>query len=80
MNMPTFCPKCGTMVADGVERCPACGARVQPRKMDEETGFTWFDFFNYSLVGILFGLAAILLPILFLVLCVGLYLLWGPSG
>ena len=75
--MPEFCPKCGNMVADGTERCGACGARIQPRVIDEETGFTWRDLFSYSLVGILFGLAAFLVPILLLLLCLGLYFLLG---
>ncbi|TFG70271.1 MAG: zinc-ribbon domain-containing protein [Anaerolineales bacterium] len=67
--MPEFCAKCGNMVADGVERCPACGARMHPRVMDEKTGFTWRDFFNYSWVTILFALASVLIPL-------GLVLLW----
>ena len=67
--MPEFCAKCGNMVGDGVERCPACGARMHPRVMDEKTGFTWRDFFNYSWVTILFALASILIPL-------GLVLLW----
>jgi len=52
------------MVTDGTERCDACGACVQPRVMDKKTGFTWRDFFSYSSVGILFGLAALLIPLL----------------
>lgn len=78
--MPEFCPKCGAMVADGTERCPACGARVQPRVMDKKTGFTWADFFNYSFVGILFGLAALLIPLLIILLCIGLYLVFAPGA
>ena len=78
--MPEFCPKCGNIVADGTERCPACGARMQPRILDDETGFTWPDFLSYSLVGILFGLAAIVLPLLALLLCLGLILVLGPGG
>ena len=50
------------MVADGTERCDACGARVQPRVMDKKTGFTWTDFLSFSSMGILFGLAALLIP------------------
>ena len=46
-----------------VERCPACGARMQPRVMDEESGFTWKDFFNYSWVTIFFILVAIFVPL-----------------
>lgn len=63
------------MVADGVERCPACGARMQPRVLDAQTGFTWSDLFHYSLVAILFGLVAIVVPVLLVVGCVLLY--WG---
>lgn len=77
--MPEFCPKCGNMVADGTERCPACGARVKPRVMDERTGFTWADFFNYSWVAIAFALVALLIPILLGVLCVYLYVILAPS-
>jgi uncharacterized membrane protein YvbJ len=77
--MPEFCPKCGNMVADGTERCPACGSRIQPRVMDERTGFTWADFFNYSWVAIVFALAALLIPILLGVLCVYLYVVLAPS-
>ncbi len=71
--MPEFCPKCGNMVADGTERCPACGSRMRPRVMDEESGFTWVDFFNYSAVTILIILAAILIPVAIGLLCFGLY-------
>ncbi|MDF1514850.1 MAG: hypothetical protein P1S60_13660, partial [Anaerolineae bacterium] len=69
-----FCPKCGNMVAGGIERCPACGARMQPRVMDEQSGFTWADFFNYSGYTILFILAAILVPVGIVLLCLLLYL------
>ena len=72
--MPEFCAKCGNMVGDGVERCPACGARMHPRVMDEKTGFTWADFFNYSWVTILFILAAIFVPLAIVLLCLLLYL------
>ena len=71
--MPEFCPKCGNMVADGVERCPACGARMQSRVMDEESGFTWKDFFNYSGVTIFFILVAIFVPLGLVLLCLLLY-------
>jgi RNA polymerase subunit RPABC4/transcription elongation factor Spt4 len=79
-QVPEFCPKCGNMVADGTERCPACGARVQPRVMDKKTGFTWADFFNYSFVALLFALAAFLIPLLVLLACYGIYLLLGPGA
>ena len=72
--MPEFCPKCGNMMADGYVRCSACGARMQPRVLDEETGFTWADWFNYSAVTILFGLAAIVIPLLLVLGCLWLYL------
>lgn len=72
--MPQFCPKCGNMVGDGIERCPACGSRMQPRMMDEKTGFTWADFFNYSFVSIFFVLIALLVPLLIGWVCVSLYL------
>lgn len=72
--MPEFCPKCGNMVAEGVARCPACGARMQPRLLDEKTGFSWADWFNYSFVSILFILIAILVPFLLVMLCLMLYL------
>jgi len=75
--MPEFCPKCGNMVADGTERCGACGARIQPRVLDPKTGFTWGDLFNYSFVGILFGLAALLIPVLIIVLCLWIYIALG---
>jgi len=70
--MPEFCPKCGNMVADGVERCPACGGRMQPRVMDERSGFTWTDFLNYTLFMLLFLLAAIGLPAVTAMLCLHL--------
>jgi hypothetical protein len=63
------------MVGDGVERCPACGARIQPRVMDERTGFTWADFFNYSWVAILFALAAALIPLLIVLACLLIFFL-----
>ena len=72
--MPEFCPKCGVMVADRTARCPACGARVQPRMMDEKSGFTWADFFNYSLFTILLLVAAIAIPALTAFLCLHLIL------
>ena len=78
--MPEFCPKCGTMVADGTERCPACGSRIQPRVMDKKTGFTWADFLNYSLVTFLFALVALLIPLLIGFLCFGLWWLLSPRG
>lgn len=67
--MPESCPKCGNMVADGTVRCPACGARIQPRVMDEKTGFTWADFFNYSLFTLLILIAAIAIPAVTAFLC-----------
>jgi hypothetical protein len=63
------------MVPAGTERCPACGARVQPRVMDEETGFTWADFYNYSLTTIIFGLIAVFVPLLIVLACVYFFLL-----
>ena len=69
-----FCPKCGNMVAEGIERCPACGARMHARVMDEKTGFTYKDFFNYSWVTILFALAAFIIPLVIVLLCLLLYL------
>jgi len=48
--------------------------------MDRRTGFTWADFRDYSLVAILFALAAFLIPILLGGLCYGLYLLLGEAG
>jgi hypothetical protein len=62
------------MVADGFERCPACGSRMQPRIMDDKTGFTWKDFFNYSWVTIFFAIVAFLVPIGLVLLCLLLYL------
>jgi uncharacterized membrane protein YvbJ len=78
--MPEFCPKCGNMVADGTERCPACGARVQPRVMDKRSGFTRTDFINYSVVAILVALGALLIPLLVGFACYGLYLLLAPGS
>jgi uncharacterized membrane protein YvbJ len=78
--VPEFCPKCGNMVADGVERCPACGARMQPRVMDPKTGFTWADFLNYSFVTLLIVLAPVVIGVLVLLACYGVYLLLGPSA
>lgn len=78
--MPEFCPKCGNMVADGTERCGACGARIQPRVLDKKSGFTWPDLFNYSAVGIAFGLLALLIPLLLIGLCLWIYLALGAGG
>ncbi len=72
--MPDFCPKCGAMVAEGTERCPHCGARIQPRVMDKRTGFTWADFFNYTLGTWFYVGLAIVLPVLLTLLCLLLYL------
>ncbi len=72
--MPESCPQCGNMVADGTVRCPACGARIQPRVMDEKTGFTWADFFNYSLYTLLILIAAIAIPAVTAFLCLHLVL------
>jgi hypothetical protein len=62
------------MVADGTARCPACGSRVQSRIMDEKTGFTWADFFNYSVFTLLLLIAAIAIPALTAFLCLHLVL------
>jgi len=70
--MPAFCPKCGNMVGDGIERCPACGARMHPPVMDEKTGFTWADFLNYSLYALLIVLGAVAVPGLIAFLCLRL--------
>ncbi len=72
--MPEFCPKCGTMVPDGTERCPACGARIQPPVMDEKSGFTWDDFLNYTLGTWFYVGLAILIPVFLTLLCLLLYL------
>ena len=72
--MPEFCPKCGNMMGAGYKRCSVCGARMRPRVLDEETGFTWADLFSYSAVTILFSLAAIILPVLVVWGCLLLYL------
>lgn len=53
---------------------------MQPRVMDQKTGFTWVDFRDYSLVAILFALAAFLIPLLLGALCYGLYLMLGAAG
>ncbi len=73
-----FCPKCGAMLPAGTQRCTACGARVQPRIMDERTGFTWSDFFSYSLVAILFAVGALLIPLLICGVLYGVFLLLAP--
>ncbi len=75
-----FCPKCGAMLPAGTARCPTCGARVQPRVMDERTGFTWNDFFSYSLVAILFAVGALLIPLLICGALYGIYLLLAPGA
>lgn len=72
--MPQRCPKCGNWVADGVKRCPACGARMEPRKMDERSGFTWADFLNYSFFVLLFLLVAVGIPAITAMLCLHLIL------
>ncbi len=72
--MPELCPKCGNMVADGIERCPACGARMHGRVMDPESGFTWADFFNYSFVSVLVAVLAVLIPVGIVLGCLLLYL------
>ncbi len=70
-----FCPKCGAMLPAGTVHCTACGARVRPRVMDERTGFTWHDFFSYSLVAILFAIGALLIPLLVCGALYGIFLL-----
>lgn len=77
--MVDFCPKCGAMLPAGTERCPTCGARVQPRIMDERTGFTWGDFLSYSFVGILFAVGALLIPLLICAALYGIYLLLASA-
>ncbi len=72
--MPALCPKCGNGVGDGIERCPVCGARMHPRVMDEKTGFTWADFFNYTLYTLLILLGAVAIPGLIAFLCLRLIL------
>ena len=77
--MVDFCPKCGTMLPAGTERCTACGARVQPRVMDARSGFTWSDFVSYSVVGILFALGALLIPFVICAVLYGIYLLLASA-
>lgn len=72
--MPQFCPKCGAMMADGIERCSVCGSRMQPPMMDKETGFTWRDFFSYNLYVIGIVLIAILVPLALVLGCLLLYM------
>lgn len=43
--------------------------------MDERTGFTWHDFFSYSLVAILFAIEALLIPLLVCGALYGIFLL-----
>ncbi len=75
--MPEFCPKCGNMVADGTERCPACGKRLQPRVMDQRTGFTWADFFNYTGFTLAFLIGIVLIGVLIILGCMGIVTLLG---
>ena len=75
--MPEFCPKCGSMVPDGTERCPVCGARIQPRMLDKKKGFSLADWFNYSWVTIVIVLVAILVPVAIGLLCFWLYGVFG---
>lgn len=72
--MPQFCPKCGVMMADGLERCPACGSRMRSHVMDEETGFTWGDFFHYNVYVIGIALLALLIPLILVLGCLLLYM------
>jgi len=48
--------------------------------MDERTGFTWNDFFSYSLVAILFAVGALLIPLLICGALYGIYLLLAPGA
>ncbi len=32
--MPLFCPKCGAMLPDGLEKCPRCGAKLPQASSD----------------------------------------------
>lgn len=53
------------MVADGVEKCPACGSSMKPKGViDEATGFTWSDLFSYSLYPILIGIGVLIIGVL----------------
>jgi uncharacterized membrane protein YvbJ len=73
--MVEFCPECGDQVPEGQERCPACGARLKARVMDEKTGFTWADFFNYSFGTLVILLLGVFVPLLICLVVIYLYYL-----
>jgi hypothetical protein len=36
--MPVWCPKCNSMLAEGLEKCPVCGARLPALVKDPPGG------------------------------------------
>lgn len=64
--MPAWCPKCGAMLPDGLEKCPRCAAKL-PKAPANPEAFTNREIFLLTLE----TFKIILLPIV-LVLIVGL--------
>lgn len=69
--MPVWCPNCNAMLAEGVEKCPRCGAVIeghQPAQVaEDEPEVEAGDVFWYSA----YTIAMVVIPIL-IVLAVGL--------
>ena len=36
--MPIWCPKCNSMISEGAEKCPVCGARLPQPAQDAPSG------------------------------------------
>ena len=56
--MPAWCPKCHGMLPDGLEECPACGAKIETPKENEtlsnrEILLLSFEVLKYALLPIL---------------------------
>lgn len=58
--MPEWCPRCGALLPDGLERCPRCGAALKGGSTAGEGDFKASDFFRLSA----YSIGVVLVPLL----------------
>ncbi len=72
--MPTWCPKCHAMLADGTQKCPRCGKKL-PRASANPGGLSPQEFKAVLLEAYKFALLPVALALLAGLLCLAaLYL------
>ena len=71
--MPVWCPKCNAMLAEGLDKCPRCGAQLAPPEKEGEIGrkdVAWISAYTIGIlliplvIGLLLGLACVLIFII----------------